>query len=106
MALFKFFNLPKPIHFDYHPRYWDPKKEALEKQLKASEERTGADVEGMKTRVSSGFRRRQYQESKTLRSRYAKRTNLRLLGILAALVVITLVLLNSWLPTIISAIEK
>ena len=106
MAFFKFFNLPKPIHFDYHPRYWDPKKEELDKRLKASESRTGEDVEGMKSRVSSGFRRRQYQENKSLRANYAKRSNIRLLSVLAALVVITLILLDNLLPSLINMIEK
>jgi len=106
MAFFKFFNLPKPLHFDYQPRFYDPKKEELEKRLKASEARTSDDTEGMKSRISSGLRRRHYQENRNLRARYARQTNIRLMAVLAALVLITLIVLNTWLPSLIEAIEK
>jgi hypothetical protein len=106
MAFFKFFNLPKPYHFEYRPRYWDPRKEALEKRLKAAEERKKEDPEAMKARISSGFRRRQYEENSKLRSRYAMRSNIMLLAILVMLVIITLALLNTYFPALVEAVGE
>ena len=106
MALFKFFNLPKPYNFEYRPRYWDPRKEELEKRLKASENRMEGDPEAMKARISTGLRRRQYKENSKLRSRYAVRSNVMLLGILVMLVIITLALLNTYFPALLEAVGE
>lgn len=37
MALFNFFNVPKHRTFNYQPRYYDPRKEAMEERKKAAE---------------------------------------------------------------------
>jgi len=54
MAFFNFFRTPKPMRFEYKPRYWDPEKEELEK-YKAQLE--SGDLEGAKSRISEAFSR-------------------------------------------------
>lgn len=99
MAIFSFFK--KPVHqkFDYKPRYYDPVKEDLEARLAAHRE-GGGSSEQVKSRISSGFRRKSRSSSTVNR-----RSNIRLIAILVALVAMTFIFLNTYLPAIIQAVE-
>ena len=46
MALFNFFNVPKHRTFNYQPRYYDPKKEAMEERKKAAESHNDFHIVG------------------------------------------------------------
>jgi len=57
MAFFNFFRTPKPMRFEYKPKYWDPEKAELEKFKARLESGQSGDVEGAKTRISEAFAR-------------------------------------------------
>lgn len=104
MALLRFFNLPKHQQYDYKPRYWDPKKEELEERLKRLEKIQSGGAEGARARISGGFRRGFSLDSKA-RSRQVRRSNLMLIGIVVALVVLSYVMLSVYLPQIVDMLE-
>ena len=56
MALMSFFKTPKNQKFDYKPRYWDPKKEALEERLSKYKEENKGDTKAVKARLRRGFK--------------------------------------------------
>lgn len=104
MALLRFFKLPKHQQYDYKPRFWDPKKEELEERLKRINEIQEGGTSGAKARISGGFRRGYSMDSKS-RSRQVMRSNLMLIGIVVALVVLSYVMISVYLPQIVDVLE-
>lgn len=104
MAILRFFKLPKHQQYDYKPRFWDPKKEELEERLKRIDEIQSGGTAGAKARISGGFRRGYSLDSKS-RSRQVMRSNLMLVGIVLALVVLSYVMISVYLPQIVEMLE-
>ena len=104
MALMSFFKRPKHQRFEYNPRYYDPKKEDLEKRLRLARKAKDGDPDAIKERISTGFRKK-YRAQKGSYNSGAFRTNMLLLGIITALVVLTYVLLTVYLPRIVQLLE-
>lgn len=104
MALLRFFNLPKHQQYDYKPRFWDPKKEELEERLNRLNKIQEGGAAGARARISGGFRRGYSLDSK-VRSRQVRRSNLILIGIVVALVVLSYLMLSVYLPQIVEALE-
>lgn len=96
---FFIFRTPKPQHFDYKPRYYDPEKEAREERLKRLRALRDEGVDGSKARISSGLKRG-YLGSSTIRRRQVRRSNLILLGIVVLLIVLVYLFLTVYLPRI------
>ncbi|MEY2904383.1 MAG: hypothetical protein RJA52_399 [Bacteroidota bacterium] len=105
MAFLKFTKLPKHQKFDYKPRFYDPRKEELEERLKKIEERRTGDIEGVKTRISGGFKRR-YEVEGSGRRTQVIRSNLTLLGIIVSLAFITYKMLVVYLPRFVEMLES
>ena len=105
MALLRFFRMPKHQQYEYKPRYWDPKKEELQKRLQQIEEIKAGGTDGIKARISSGFRRG-YSASQAGRRKEVMRSNMTLLGIIVALLVLSYMFLSVYLPRIVEAVES
>ncbi len=100
MAGFRFFRVPKHQQFDYKPRYWDPRKEELQERLKYLEELQEDGVDGMKARISGGLRRGGYMADNRFRQRQVMRSNLILIGVIIALLILCYLMLMVYLPQI------
>jgi hypothetical protein len=107
MAVFRFLKLPKHQKYEYIPRYWDPQKEELEDRLKRIEGIKSGDAEAVKARLSGGFRRG-YQQGGNARFRkqQAKRSNLILLVVIAALIFLTYMFISVYLPEIAASLSE
>lgn len=105
MAFPRFFKIPKHQQYDYKPRYWDPKKEELEGRIKRIKQIEEGKIEGVKNRISGGFKRR-YQAETPSRKSQVMRSNLYLLGIIGVLGYVTYLLLTVYLPDIVKMLEK
>jgi len=97
----KFFKsrVPKHQRFEYTPRYYNPKKEDLERRVAAAKGNAGSNPEAMKGRISSGLRRSR-NNNPELRRRTVYRSNMLLLAIIVVLVVILFTAVNVYLPQI------
>ncbi len=84
MALFFNFNTPKPRQFKYQPRFYDERKERLER-MKAEAEAAGKSGH---TGLSKGFLSEQRAKSKLHKASYEKKSALRFLIILAILLLL------------------
>lgn len=106
MAVFRFLKLPKHQKYDYIPRYWDPQKEELEERLKRIEDVKSGDTEAVKSRLSGGFRRGYQQGNARFRKQQAKRSNLILLLVVAALIFLTYMFISVYLPEIAASLSE
>jgi hypothetical protein len=83
--MFSLFKTRKPRQFEYQPRYWDPRKEALEARIKRIEQEIaiekGEKIPPART-LRRGFMRG--EGSRSLKSQH-RSSNIRILIILAAL---------------------
>jgi len=105
MAFLNFFKSPKNKKYTYQPRYWDPKKEALEERLQKFKGKDGKnDVEAVKARLSKGFQRggggMDFKVSAQMRAAESKRSNRMLLAVVIILVVLAYFLLQVYVPII------
>jgi hypothetical protein len=105
MAFPRFFKIPKHQQYDYKPRYWDPRKEELEERLKRIQQIEEGNIEGVKNRISGGFKRR-YQAENSSRKSQVMRSNLYLLGVIVVLGYVTYLLLTVYLPDIVKMLEN
>ena len=87
MAGLRFFKTPKPQRFEYKPRYYDEAKEELKKRVKDANESDEFSSDDAKQRIAGSFRRKTsgYNADRGFRSRQVKRSNVRLLMIIAFL---------------------
>ena len=111
MALLRFFKVPKNQKFDYKPRYWDPKKEALEERLSKYRDKHN-DAGSVKDRLRrNGFKGTTgrstlgFKESRAIRNKELRRSNRILLFTVLALVVISYVLFEVYLSEIVRLME-
>lgn len=108
MKLPRVFSTPKHQRYEYKPRFYDAKKEDLEKRLKEIHERKeGGSIEKSKARISQGFKNRgsNFAASSEYRSKQVFRSNMLLLGIIIALIGVTYILLNIYLPEILESLN-
>ena len=100
MALFKFLHTPKPRQYTYVPRYYDAKKEDLEERLrKARQTGDPDDPEGMKLRISQGFKQKFRQDQKFKR-KMRRNSNMRLAITIVVLFFVAYFLVIRFLPQI------
>ncbi len=87
MGIPRFIKLPSHKRFEYAPRHWDPEKEEFEERVRQSQLEMGIDVprDPNRTTIRRGSFRQVRQQAKIKAS---KSSNLRLVVILAALLVI------------------
>ncbi|MEY3052847.1 MAG: hypothetical protein RLY31_2632 [Bacteroidota bacterium] len=107
MGLFSFFKPPKPVGFEYHPRFYDPRKDEFRERLaKAREQADTAQPEAVKNRIRTGLRRKQASlPDRHYRRRQAYRSNLLLLVVIIVLVALTIAGIEIYLPSIIQMFE-
>lgn len=100
---FRWSKLPKNRRFTYHPRYWDPDKEALQERLKKYSDESGDPdaVELSKSRIASNFKAR--RGGGHMKS--GKTGNFRLVLILICLIALTYFFLNTYAHKIVNWIE-
>ncbi len=59
-----FFKTPKHLVFDYKPRYYDPRKEALDKKIEEAEKRNAGEyVPG--DNIRKGFKRIRFENKRS-----------------------------------------
>jgi hypothetical protein len=104
MSLPRFFKQPKHQRFDYIPRFYDPDKEDLERKKKIYNSEHN-EKDAMKSRISQGLRRKAaYQAGDSYKKQNRKIGYLRLL-ILAILILLIFVFMQSYLPQILEMIS-
>lgn len=92
MGFIKFNKVPKHKRFDYIPRYYDPKKEELEK-LVDSYKKTD-DVEATRERIRSGLKNK-YRGDQSYRRSQQRSSNIRLISIILILFLVSYLILRS-----------
>lgn len=105
MALFRFIKVPRHKRYEYQPRFWDPEKEKLEERIRNRKEAKEGDLEGIQNRIRTGFRQKNFSQDKSYRKRETFRSNIRLLMVVVALLVITYSFLTKYLPELIQLME-
>ncbi|HRF40160.1 MAG TPA: hypothetical protein PK198_15320 [Saprospiraceae bacterium] len=98
MALFNFLKTTKPIQFDFKPRFYDEEKEGRQQRLKELEGLSEHDTEGIKNRISGGFRRSTDMSALHLRRKMVLRSNLMVMALVMLLALGAFLLLNVYLP--------
>ena len=97
------FNTPKPRQFQYRPRYYDERKERLDKMKARAEAGLAAEKEGKSyTGLQKGFLTEQRANSKLRRTLLEKSSTLRFFIILLVL----LGILYLWQPEMFMAFWK
>ena len=96
------FRVPKHQRFEYKPRHWDPDKEEREKRLAEIRKLQEGSIESMKARISSGLRRGGVRDAE-YRRKLVKQSNMRLLMVLGAIIVLTLALMWIFVPELVSS---
>ena len=104
MSFFRMGNRFKNKKFDYIPRYYDPAKEEFEQRIKGyNQEKDAAEI--AKSRIRSNFRK-STPESRRFAQQSRRKSNYRLLIIIAFLIVISFLFLSKFLPEIVSMVEE
>jgi len=96
MALFR--RRIKNRTFDYIPRYYDEEKEELERRLGKNQ---SDDPNAIKTRIRGEFKKK-YRVDSRVTSSANKSANIRFLVILALIIYFAAVILNRYLPDLMS----
>lgn len=106
MGLFGFLKPPKPVGFDYKPRFYDQKKEEFRERLKKAEELAGDDPEALKARIRRNLQRKSsYLAEQKIRQRQIMKSNLMLLVIIVVLIALTIAAIEVYLPRIVHIFE-
>ena len=106
MAFKSMFNTPKPKRHTYKPRFYDERKEELEKKISRHQRLKQNDPEAIKEGISDAFRRNgrggggDYFAASKMRQRETRRSNMMLLAIIITLSAISYILLNVYLPAL------
>ena len=110
MKIFKIFKTPKHQQYEYKPRFYDARKEEVETRVRKIQEgkMRGGNVETAKQRITMSFQKKgsNFTATKTYRSKQVFRSNLLLLAIIIALVFVTYLLLNVYLPDFMLIIDQ
>ena len=106
MGLFGFLKPPKPVGFDYKPRFYDQKREEFQERLKKAEELTGDNPEALKARIRRNLQRKStYLTDRKVRQRQVLKSNLLLLVIIVVLIALTIAAIEIYLPRIVQIFE-
>ena len=105
MAIFRFMKGPKPQKFEYLPRFYDPEKEDLRRRI-AESAKGGVDAtSAMKSRISNTYRRRSRGIKGNIGRKKTFRSNMILLGTLMAILFLTYLFIEKYLPQIVNLVE-
>ena len=96
MSFFRMGNRIRNRSFEYIPRHYDPVKEDLEQRVKGYNSKADA-TEIAKNRIRHNFRKSS-KESRRYAQKARKRSNYRLLVIVAFLSAMTFIFLSKFLP--------
>lgn len=99
MKLPKIMKVPKHKSFGYTPRYYDPKKEELERRVEQGKKKGGADTDAIKSRIRTDLRSSRNANPR-LRSQLVRKSNKRIFMIIVLLVILSLIMINVYLPQI------
>lgn len=107
MGFLSFGKRPRHRKFDYIPRYYNAEKEDLKERLRIykKDPNEEGNTELAKQRIRGGFRRNSRAASEATRIANRK-SNMRLLMILATLLLMTVYFINKYLPKIVAAVES
>ncbi len=108
MALkMNFFRVPRHRKYDYLPRYYDADKAELQERVKKAELMAQDTVEGAKARIAHKLSNRSGngRAFEPQRRKAVLRSNLMLIGIIAALIITFLLLWDIYMPEIIDILE-
>ena len=106
MAMPRIFNTPKPKHFNFIPRYYDPKEEERQANHKRREKLRDQTTEGAKERISSGLKfRGGYTSDRQARKQAIRRSNFVMLAVLVFLIILTYGFIRVYLPQIMEALQ-
>ena len=95
MGFFSFNKKFKHRTFDYTPRYYDPEKEALKERLdQYKKDDHEVDIEKTKRRIQSGLKAK-YRADPAFKKAQTKNSNIRLILIILALLIIAMIFLQS-----------
>lgn len=102
MAFRSMFKVPKARRYDYKPRFYDERKEELEKRVSRYDRLKENDPAAIKEGITDAFRRNGrgggYFMNSKIRQRETRRSNMILLAIIITLSAICYILLNVYLP--------
>ncbi|MCR9288665.1 MAG: hypothetical protein NXI23_14915 [Bacteroidetes bacterium] len=105
MALLRFFKTPKHQRFGYIPRYWNPEKEELLERVKRAKGAGQGDTDAIKSRIRGGFKSRGGYVTNDSRARQTARSNMILVIVIFALIVVSYLALGIYLPKILQYLE-
>ncbi|MFT4758833.1 MAG: hypothetical protein ACI9XO_002423 [Paraglaciecola sp.] len=106
MASFRIFKSPKPRHFNFIPRYYDPEEEERQAGRDRRAKLREDTMEGRKERISSGLKYRGgYTSDRTIRKQAIRKSNFVMLGVLVFLMVLTYGFIRVYLPQIMEALQ-
>ncbi|MEM9990711.1 MAG: hypothetical protein AAF738_03045 [Bacteroidota bacterium] len=98
MRLPKLMKTPSYQRFLYKPRFWNEKQEELENRIRDAEARRDGDLDAIKASVASTFRKgganKSYLMERKYRSAQVRRSNMRLVLIIAVLCLLVYVLIR------------
>ena len=81
--------------YDYKPRYYDPDKEAMQQRIRLREKVKAGDKDAIKQSMRNSMRR---QRDKQETSDYIAKSNVTILVVFTALLLIAILALNMYLP--------
>jgi len=109
MGFLSFGKRPQPRTFGFIPQHYDAEKEEMEQRHKrykqTDDHADGDNTELAKQRIRGGFKRNSRASSEATKIA-KKKSNMRLLMILAILLLITYYFIANYLPKIVAAIES
>ena len=98
-------KLPRNRQYNYNPRYWNQKKEALDTRIKNVELTKKGDVNAMKARIREGISRGYVKETASFRKKKVLRANLTLIAVIFLLIIIAYYGLTVYLPKMLDALN-
>lgn len=104
MAIFSFFNSQKPKQFNFKPRHYDERQEKIDEIIARNKAENISDPESMKSRIKAGFQTRGSVD-RSYESNIRRRSNRTLLITMVVLVLLSILLLSTFLPEILKLVE-
>lgn len=104
MAIFSFFNTQKPKQFNFKPRHYDERKEKIDEILARNKAENISNPDAMKSRIKAGFQSRGAIDRR-YESNARRKSNRTLLVTMVVLVLISFLLLSTFLPDILKLVE-
>lgn len=101
MGLIGLGKRPRPKEFTYVPQYYDERKERLDNLMRDFDADSEDSVEAMKARIKMGYSSRPYYYDKeNTGSKLRKKSNMRVLLIMAVLIISAVLYLSKFGPPI------